>query len=370
MRHTTDLDNGTRWSFVYEHVKERQSSFSTAAGPITWFGLLPDRLTVGSPNDIDRRFTAVTVAAQYPLDATLRLDAMLTANWTRHRVQGRRDVAFREFSAFSSSSDFGRNDTERVLAPRLGLVWQPTPSLVLRAAYQDWVRPPSTGTLSPVDIAGIPLEDRLQAGGRVIRKVLQLGWTVSPRTFISAKLARLRGSNPVGQGLDLRTPAENYLEELRNSQLASLRPDGGTPDLERARLRSIILAVNHLITSRLSAYGAYEHLDTDSWRLINSASPAREGWDIAGTARHTLVIGGTWISEQRLNLGGRFIYQSEKFEDKQNLLAIPAGGRVDLFGYWESPDKRWMLRGNAEGVLAKRTARQRPRYILHAVYRF
>ena len=89
-------------------------------------------------------------------------------------------------NGFEQLTQADRDDVENMAAPRLGLVWRPTGQLTVRAAWQHWMRPLSSGTLAPVQTAGIAVEDRLlEAGGQHKRGVLQVGWTPDERTFVA-----------------------------------------------------------------------------------------------------------------------------------------------------------------------------------------
>lgn len=371
LKHTFDLDGATRISAGIEHVKERQYNESAALGSLAGGNATGDILAFGGFNDIDRRFTAVTLAAQHKVSPALRLDGALTANRIRHDVTGQTQVGLL-VRDIVNTDNARRDDTQRVLAPRLGAVFQPSPGVTVRAAWQDWLRPLSVSTLDSVETAGIPVEDRLvEAGGRHQRAVVQVGWTVGERTFASVRLDHLRVHNPDSAGVDLRTPSLPFLEELRNAQLVNLTSMDvleESPSFQRGRVRTAAASVNHLFGRRLSGYAKYLHQDSAGSYTDSGAEVT--GKRIPYLPRHTVVLGATYATEQRFYASGRVVYRSMRFEDQENLTARPAGWNLDLVGFWETADKRWLLGAGALNLLGPKNERQTRRFVLDARYRF
>jgi len=64
------------------------------------------------------------------------------------------------------------------------------------------------------------------------------------------------------------------------------------------------------------------------------------------------------------------VYRSERFEDKENLTRRAPGWGVDLMGFWETQDKRWVVGFAALNLWAPKSDRQKTRYVLDARYRF
>ncbi|RYF41220.1 MAG: TonB-dependent receptor [Comamonadaceae bacterium] len=325
-------------------------------------------------NDVDRRFTSLTLAAQHQLDDAWRLDGGLTYNHLRHDTNGT-SVLQLLVSQRERLSPAERRDTEKVLAPRLGAVWQPHAGLTVRAAYQDWMRPLSVSTLNSVETAGIPVEDRLvESGGRMKRSVVQVGMALGERTFVSGRLDHTRVNNPTSPGADLRTPSLPFLEELRNAQLVNLSATDvleDTPSFERGTLRAAAFGVNHMFSRQFSGYAKYLYQDSSSsFEGTATATQPVSGLQIPYLPRNTLVLGATWASPQRLYLSGRVVYRSERFEDKENLTARPAGWNLDLVGFWESADKHWVIGAGALNLLGRKSERQSRRLVIDARYRF
>lgn len=374
LRHTLDPQPGTRLSVALEHVIEKQSSMAAALGPIavdTPAGAFEDLLAFGGTNAIDRRYTALTLAGQHQLTPAVQLDGALGFQQIRHRVNGVNQYLL-VGSEVSDTSQAVRSDTERVVTPRVGAVFKPQPGTTLRMAYQDWMRPLSVSTLTSVETAGIPVEDRLvEAGGRHKRAVVQWGSELSASTFVTARADVLRVTNPGSLGVDLRTPSLPFLEELRNTQTVNLSTADlleDTPSFERATMRNLALGVNHMFSRRWSAYGKYLYQHSNS--RYGEGDDAVGGRMVPYIPRHTLALGATWASSQRVYLSGRAVYRSERFEDKENLTRRPPGWGLDLMGFWESQDKRWIVGMAALNLLANKSERQKARYVIDARYRF
>ncbi len=375
LRHSVDPRPGQRWSVALEHVAEKQSSEVSGYGPLIRRGdsTVPDILVFAGVNEIDRRYTGLTLAGSQQLAPAMLLDAALGLQQIRHRVRGGNAVGLL-LRDVSESSQARRSDTERVVTPRVGLVLTPAAGSTLRMAYQDWLRPLSASTLTSVETAGIPVEDRMvEAGGRHRRTVAQWGVEVDERTFVSLRADHLRVRNPGVIGVDLRTPSMPFLEEMRNAQMINLSTTDvleGTPGFEEGSLQALGAGVNRMFSRQWSGYAKYlfqrsrsQYLDTTSASVVGDLR-------IPFIPRHTVVLGATWASAQRVYLSARTIYRSERFEDKQNLTRRPPGWSLDLVGYRESQDKHWVVGAGALNLFGDRTPRQTVRYVIDARYRF
>ena len=376
LRHTMDLRPGTRWSAALEHVAEKQSSQTLAEGLIsasTPAGelLYADRLAFGGTNAIDRRYTAFTLEGSHRYNPMLNLDGALGWQQIRHRVLGANIYAL-DLLGQVDGNIAQRHDTERVFTPRAGLVLQPAPGHTLRLAYQDWMRPLSTSTLAGIETAGIPVEDQLlEAGGRHKRAVLQWSQEWGASTFIKLRADHLRLTNPGTIGVDLRTPSLPFLEELRNAQLTNLSSTDlleDTPSYEGGTLKVLAGSVNHMFSRQWSGYAKYLYQHSHS--AFGEGDERVTGRMIPYIPRHTAVLGATWASSARWYLSGRAVYRSERFEDKENLTRRPPGWNLDLMGFWESTDKRWVVGMAALNLWGPKSARQKARFVLDARYRF
>ena len=373
LRHTVDIVPGSRWSVALEHVRERQNNLiggeALVGADIPGVGEYRDYLLVGGYNRVDRRYTALTLATTQRLDAALNLDAALGLQQIRHRVDGVTQSYLVNLEHFNEE-EARRAEMERVVTPRVGLVWKPAAGTTVRMAYQDWLRPLSVSTLTSVETAGIPVEDRLvEAGGRHKRTVAQVGMELGSNTFVSLRADHLRVRNPGTVGVDLRTPSLPFLEEMRNAQLVNLSTTDlleDTPSFDTGTLKTLGAGVNHMFSRRWSGYAKYLYQGSES-HIYDTAGPAGR---IPYIPRHTAVLGATWVSPQRFYVSGRAVYRSERFEDKENLTRIAPGWGVDLMGFWESQDKHWVVGAAALNLWAPKSDRRKTRYVLDARYRF
>jgi hypothetical protein len=377
IRHTLDLSPATRVSIGVERVKESQSNAMQGVGAVRLLSdgeLMDEVLAMGGTNDIDRRFTALTLAAQHRPAPGLLLDGALTANRLTDNSVGNNTFALLINEAVTTDSVRADTTTDQV-AVRLGVAYKPHDQFSLRAAYQDWVRPLSVSTLNSVETAGIPIEDRLvEAGGRLKRGVVQLGWTPRDDTFLSIKLDRMDVRNLTSPGVDLRTPGLPFLEQLRNAQtfnLSSVDALEDTPSFEDGTVSALTLGANHMFSKQLSGYVKYTVQETNS-SYEDSDVPSGRVTDkrIPFMPRNTAILGATLASGNRTYLGARAVYRSERFEDLSNMTPWPAGWSLDLVGFWETADKHWVIGLGALNLGGNKSNRQTDRYVLDARYRF
>lgn len=378
LRHTVDVNPDTRLSIGVETVKESQYTQTLGSGPVFTarngsVGLGEYLVFTGS-NDIARRFSAVTLAAQHHATSSLLLDGAVALNHISENTVGENVTVLLNSETVSPSS-VRANPTTDQWAPRIGIAYKPTPSVSLRAAYQNWVRPLSVGTLNSVETAGIPLDDQLlEAGGRVKRSVVQVGWTAGDSTFLNLKADHQEVHNPVSPGVDLRTPSLPFLEALRNAQnvnLSSVDVLEDTPEFEDGTVDALSVGVNRIFTSQFSGYLKYTLQDTRSAYADSDAPSGRvTGKRIPYLPRDTLVLGATWAGGNRTYIGARAVYRSDRYEEKENLTLWPAGWSFDVIGMWETADKRWALGLAALNVGGNKSSRQTERYVLDARYRF
>lgn len=373
LRHTVDTAPGSRWSVALEHVRERQNNLiageAAVAAEIPGLGTYRDDFLVAGYNLVDRRYTALTLATTQRLEPGLTLDAALGLQQIRHRVEGLTQSYLVNLDLLTEDQ-VRRADTERVVTPRVGLVWQPATGTTVRLAYQDWLRPLSVSTLTSVETAGIPVEDRLiEAGGRHKRLVAQVGMELAPDTFLSLRADHLRVRNPGTVGVDLRTPRLPFLEEMRNAQLVNLSTTDlleDIPTFDTGTLKTLGAGLNHMFSRRLSGYAKYLYQGSESRSFESNAAVGR----IPYIPRHTAVLGATWATPDRLYFSGRLVYRSERFEDKENLTRIARGWGLDLMGFWESQDKHWVVGAAVLNLGAPKSDRRTTRYVLDARYRF
>lgn len=378
LRHTVDWTDRTRVSLGVETVSEKQYNERIGSGPIFvsqgGSAALGEYLILGGTNDIDRSTTTLTAAAQHRPSPSLLLDGAMSTTRLTERTIGE-DATTAYFSGNSSHSLVRKDETSDQWAPRLGLAYKPTERVTVRAAYQDWVRPLSVSTLGSVETAGIPMEDRLvEAGGRVKRSVVQVGWTPSENLFLTVKADRQDIRNLTSPGIDLRTPSLPFLEALRNTQtvnLSSVDLLEDTPSFENGTVSAWSFGLNRIVNQDLSAYLKLTVQDTTS-DYADSEAPGGSitGKRIPYMPRNAAVLGATWTAGQRTYIAGRAVYRSERFEEKENLTLWPAGWSLDLVGFWETADKHWVIGLGALNLGGSKSTRQTQRYVLDARYRF
>ena len=377
LRHLFDASEQTRWSFGWEHVRERQYSLVAGTGPMavaTADQTAGDYIVFGGSNDINRRYTAANVAVQHRLLAHALMDASVTVSRVGEDIAGENAALLVLRNRINSNSLRTSTTTDHV-TPRLGVAFKPSEQWGVRLAYQDWIRPLSVSTLGSVETAGIPLEDRLlEAGGRVRRSVAQVSWTPDAQSFLMARLDHQSINNPVSPGVDLRTPTMPFLESLRNAQtvsLSSLDPLEGSPSFQDGTLDAFTLAWNRMLSPNWSAYARYTLQNTDSSYADADAVGGRiSGKRIPWVPRDTAMLGATWTTGLRSYLGARVVYRSERFEEKENATLWPAGWNLDLVGYWESQDKHWLLGWGWLNVGGSKSSRQTSRAVVDVRYRF
>lgn len=378
LRHTVDWSDRTRVSLGLETVSEAQYNERIGSGPIfvaqDGAAVLGEYLILGGNNDINRRTTAITAAAQHRASSSVLLDASMSVTRLTERTVGK-DATTAYFSGNSNQSRVSKDDTSDQWAPRLGFAYKPARRVTVRGAYQDWIRPLSVNTLGSVETAGIPIEDRLvEAGGRVRRSVVQVGWTPLDDLFLSVKADRQEIHNLTSPGIDLRTPSLPFLEALRNSQTVNLTSVDlleETPSFERGTVSALSFGLNRMVNRDLSAYLKLTVQDTNS----DFADPDAPGGSVTGKRipympRNAAVLGATWTAGHRTYLGGRAVYRSERFEEKENLTLWPAGWSLDVVGFWETADKHWVIGLGALNLAGSKSSRQTQRYVLDARYRF
>ena len=241
----------------------------------------------------------------------------------------------------------------RQFDPALGLAWRATPATLLRAACRRWLRPIALDTLSPVAIAGIPLDDQLVLPGGAIRHCrMQLEWVPAQDMFAAAHVEALEVRNLVSplDGVQNARADVTNLDRLRNRAILPLvKPDllEDTPVYGSGSVRRVHLAFERLIGGRIGARAHYTYSDSE-----NDEAPLA-GKAIPYVARHQLNLGITWAPGWRTLLTAQAIYRTRRYADEANAVELARGwdGRVNAFV--ESADKRWALELYAAQLLRK-----------------
>lgn len=264
----------------------------------------------------------------------------------------------RDFSATLVSPPATQNidddlPTQRRATWSAGMSGRPTGGPTVRAACEDWLRPASSGSLSPLGTAGIIFDDQLVfAGGRSQRCRAQVDWPLSASTFVGAHLQRQRITNLfslLDGVLNTRADVSN-LDRLRNRTLAlPSKPDSleDTPVFSLATQRGGGINVGHLFTPSVAAQVDYIH------SASSNTGPAFPGKQIPWLPRHRLQLNATWSLKGLGQLAGSAIYRSERFADEANLQRIGADWDVQLRWLMEFERRRWSVEAFATNLLRK-----------------
>lgn len=336
-------------------------TFSIGAGEITW-GLETARQNAASTLGV---YPASTPALRILADTRLEeksLDAYVSARMglsERFTVQG--DLFLQRYDNHSVNQaalldvpmySVDQSLHQSKLNARLGAVFKLAPAALARFAYQEWNRPAATSTLSPVDTAGIPLEDRLANPGGFTRRLrLQGEWEWSGATFAQAYLDRQYVDNmAVSTNALVQAPNVEDLVRLRNTQIfntAMMDPLEDIPDIGHGRVLTAGAALNQVLDRNWSLYSRYIQRATR-----NSASGFEDN-QVAYMPRHYFAVGATWVNGRRYYVSGALAYRSSRYADKENLVPLRAGWSGALLASWETLDKHWALDGYMNNLFNK-----------------
>jgi tetratricopeptide (TPR) repeat protein len=250
------------------------------------------------------------------------------------------------------ASVVGTSDTSE-WNPRFGAKIALAPMQSLRFAAQRWRRPASVGTLSPVDTAGIAVNDRLPApGGLYQRTRAQYDGEFGGSVFAHAFADRERVRNGLA---GRRSPVMEFeltqLEGLRDRpDVFTARSDlESSPLFEEGNVSSVGGAVNYLVNRRQSLSLRYVHRDAKQTGAFN-------GLRIPYIPRNYLLARAQWALPERWLLGASATYRSERFRDDTNRLRMDAGWAFGVTAYWETADKRSSVQVIADNLLTKKSA--------------
>jgi tetratricopeptide (TPR) repeat protein len=242
-----------------------------------------------------------------------------------------------------------RYTRERAL-PALGAAWRPGDGLVLRAAWQDWVRSAAPHSLRPPAIAGIAIDDQLTLpGGRQQRLRLQADWEASPALFASAFVDEKKVRNLGEAGFVLNT-AEEVSDPNRMRERGLFQNWGDPERLEaqpvfaEGRARQAGLVGNAILGHGFAGSASYVHT------VSRNTSAWFDGMPLPYLPRHRVGLGLDWSNEARLVAGGWLVWRSERLAT-ENGNPLPASWDLTLRLKWESADKRWQLEGWAANLL-------------------
>ena len=245
------------------------------------------------------------------------------------------------------------DQSQRKVTGRVGLRFKFSDTILLRAAWQDWLRPLGTSTLGPVATAGIPMDDRLVArGGRQERGRVQVEVEASPRTYLVAYADQKDIDNKRFTASPFFISEDENLFKLKSFDYGQLGAEDlyefiSAPEFDGARIRIGGAAWDQVLGRTLSMRMRYEYTDS------RNTGPNYPGNKIAYLPRHAASIGLTWMSPYFIYMTQRAVYRTERFVDEANLAARKPGWDAAADWFWETRDKRWRVRFSLDNVFHK-----------------
>lgn len=363
LRHTMDISSAARVSAGAESARDWPKDVAAFAGALK---VSDEFLTYGQ--GIGRRAALKSKQAyvSYERDFNPRFMFQTDVFWQELRqdiAQARvTQLMFAGQEISSTTERFDLSARESHVNPRVGFAYASQP-FTLRAAWQRWMRPASSNTLSPVATAGIPIDDRLvAAGGSLTRYRVEGHADVRSDTHVSAFYDHEKLNNRGELGFQIPVPQIEFLDLLRNAQVvnvATADPLEGTPVFDVGRLESAGIGVDHLFSKQLAVAARYIRnrdrstrvLRDDSGNAVGLVEDARIPW----IARNVGTFALTWISPLRIYLSAQAVYRSGRFSDAAN---TPAGFlETDTTGtiaaFWETRDKRFIVGAGALNLWSK-----------------
>jgi Flp pilus assembly protein TadD len=236
------------------------------------------------------------------------------------------------------------------VTPRIGARYRFDDRLLVRAVYQDWIRPLGTSTLGPVATAGVPMDDRLVArGGRQKRARGQLEWegerTYGTLYYDWKEMDNLRFSfEPF-----FITEDEN-LYKLRNFDYGQLSSEDlyefiSPPSFDGARITIAGASFDRIVTRTLSLRLRYEYTES------RNTGETHSGNRIPYLPSHAFSPSFTYMGPMRVYATIRGVYRSERYVDEANLALWSPGWDVASDVFWESREKRFRLRFSLDNWL-------------------
>jgi tetratricopeptide (TPR) repeat protein len=240
--------------------------------------------------------------------------------------------------------------SRKKVTPRVGARYRIGGRALVRAAYQDWIRPLGTSTLGPVATAGVPMDDRLVArGGWQKRARGQLEWA-GAKTFGTLyydwkELDNLRfGYEPF-----FITEDEN-LAKLRNFDYGQLAAEDlyefiSPPSFDGARIEIAGASLNRILTRTFSLRLRYEYTES------RNTGQTHAGKRVPYLPAHAFAPALTYMGPRRVYATARAVYRTQRYADEANLAPLQAGWDVASDIFWESPGKRFRVRFSLDNWL-------------------
>jgi Flp pilus assembly protein TadD len=358
LRHSFQLGEGHSLTWGYEYSEQDKPTLLQVLYPSEF-------LLIGQERHLESRDLYVSWLGQ----PTPRLSLQADLFWQRTRLQ--QDDGFYLASIYGQPTVFA-NQLERELDelnPRLGLRYRMDEAQSLTLVGQQWRRPASVNSLSPVDTLGISVNDRLvSAGGEYQRLRAQYDRQLSPNAFL-----RLYADHEEIDNLSFAESSYTLdlnLEDLQQLQnkydfFAAPDPYEETPSFAAGKVSSLGLNFNAILNERQSI--ALDLIYSDAEQTGRLA-----GFMIPFVPEFKARLSSHWSLPQRWLLGASATYRSERFEDERNQERLEAGWDLALKASWESPAKMLNLQFSVENILSDEAAGldPDPHYFARASLRF
>lgn len=240
--------------------------------------------------------TIASVYAQDQIALSTRLDAVVGVRLDRINTG---------VTNHRTATDFATGD--RLLSPRLGLIYKPVPQLALYSSYSRTFLPRAGEQLTSLSITNQALEPETFRNYEVGAK-----WEVVPAFSLTAALYRLDRGNVVVP--DPNDPAVSTLVDAQRTQ-------------------GLELGLSGSITRAWSMAGGYAYQDGAITRTISAT--ARAGATLAQLPRHSLSVWNKYAFTRQVAAGMGVIYRDAVFTSTDNLVALPHWIRVDAAIYYD-----------------------------------
>jgi tetratricopeptide (TPR) repeat protein len=346
LRHTFTLREGREFTWGAEAARLNTSNTLAQDAGFHAPGSAAQQNTLDSS---DRDHSAIAYGAMRLAAEPWRIEALLA--WSDYEKD--RNFHVVTTSPVAAVRDIPENYSRKNVTGAAGVAYRAQAGSVGRFACQDWTRPASLGTLAPVAVAGIVMDDQLVfPGGKISRCRAQLEWEAAQDTFLSFSAGGERISNlvsPLDGVLNTRTDVTN-LDRLRNRVLPlPPKPDAleDTPVFSEAKTSNAAVALEHIVASSLAARFNYTYTES-----ANTSDAYRDN-RIPYLPRHQAGVGATWTWTARSYASAQAVYRSIRFADEANHVQLDAGWDMQLRAYVELDRKHWSFEAYALNLLKK-----------------
>jgi len=269
------------------------------------------------------------------------------------------------------------NDSTTVLGrrfeewnPRLGLIWRPDSTHTVRFASQNWRRPATASTLTSVDTAGIPIDDRLVGmGGKLERQRLQYEAELGKSSFAQIWFGHQKIENlPAPDGSLIDAFSVPALKRLLNKGVSindAFDDLEALPSFGSGRIQSLGVAANQLLAADWSLGLRYLNRDGENKGQLYSGNA------VPWVPRHVANASLHWLPVPHLQVAVKATWRSQRFADEANTKSLDPGWALGLHSYMETVDKRGYFEVWLENLHADKVSSANPSMAgLRVGYRF